>query len=211
MAQAKRLDFCDMWHLLETYRYELLTEEITNEVLIGLFWEESTFENIRELDPNGNNAVGFGQLNTREMWRLIPSLKGQGTVPVAEWIKSVGHDNRVPMYFLYGAKDSTGESFAQRYSGLAKAGTKPGVTGPKAVPDTKLAGPELLTVKSLNVPDLIVQYLEKVTKDNPGGDWDKREVEKNPYVWQMATGLPINAKTEGQKTMLPLPLNRFLR
>jgi len=78
MAQAKRLDFCDMWHLLETYRYEQLAEDITNEVLIGLFWEESTFENIRELDPNGNNAVGFGQLNTREMWRLIPSLKSQG-------------------------------------------------------------------------------------------------------------------------------------
>jgi hypothetical protein len=67
-----------MWHLLETYRYELLADDITNEVLIGLFWEESTFKNIREMDPNGNNAVGFGQVNTRELWRLIPSLKLQG-------------------------------------------------------------------------------------------------------------------------------------
>jgi len=75
---ANRLDFCDMWHLLETCRYGQLTEDITNEVLIGLFWEETTFENIRELDPNGNSAVGFGQVNTRELWRLIPSLKGQG-------------------------------------------------------------------------------------------------------------------------------------
>ena len=56
-------------------------------------------------------------------------------------------------------------------------------------------------------PD-VGQYLEKVTKDNPGGDWDKREVEKNPFIWQIGSQV-INAKTEGQKTMLPLPLNRF--
>ena len=29
---------------------------------------------------NGNNAVGYGQVNTRELWRLIPSLKAQGTL-----------------------------------------------------------------------------------------------------------------------------------
>jgi len=77
---AKRLDFCDMWHLIQMNRYNLLAEDITDEVLIGIFWEESTFENIRELDPDGNNAVGFGQINTRELWRLLPSLKAQGAI-----------------------------------------------------------------------------------------------------------------------------------
>jgi hypothetical protein len=157
----------------------------------------------RDPSPEGRSLVAAVWLS------ITPSLKGQGTIPVAEWIKSVGHDNRVPMYFIYGAKDSIGEGFAKRYASLAEAGAKPGVTGKKGVPDTKLSGPELLTVKSLNVPDFIVgQYLEKVTKDNPGGDWDKREVEKNPFIWQIGSQV-INAKTEGQKTMLPLPLNRF--
>src|SRR5215831_7846316 len=76
----KRLDFCDMWHLIKTQRYKLLTQDITDEVLVGLFWEESTFANIRELDPNGNDAIGFGQVNTRELWRLIGPLKAEGAL-----------------------------------------------------------------------------------------------------------------------------------
>jgi hypothetical protein len=80
----KRLDFSDMWHLIKTQRYKLLTQDITDEVLIGLFWEESTFANIRELDPNGNDAIGFGQVNTRELWRLIGPLNAEGaTDPVS--------------------------------------------------------------------------------------------------------------------------------
>jgi len=185
---------------------------------LGAMWMNSEFSRYRitgnpllpvtiKRDPNSE-----GRSLVAGVWlSMSPSLKGQVTLPVAEWIKSVGHENRVPMYFIYGAKDSTAENFAQRYAGLAKAGTKPGVTGSKAVPDTKLAGADLLTVKSLNVPELIGLYLEKVTKDNPGGDWDKRDVEKNPYIWQIGAAVPINAKTEGQKNMLPLPLNRFLR
>jgi len=77
---AKRLDFCDMWHLIKMRRYKSLTADITDEVLIGLFWEETTFMNIRELDPNGNDAVGFGQINTRELWRLLGPLKADGAV-----------------------------------------------------------------------------------------------------------------------------------
>jgi len=93
MAHAKRLDFCDMWHLLDTYRYELLAEDITNELLIGLFWEESTFENIRELDLQGNNAVGYGQVNTRELWRLLPSLKAQGIMDPIENVPVTRHEH----------------------------------------------------------------------------------------------------------------------
>lgn len=182
---------------------------------LGAMWMNSEYSRYRitgnpllpatiKREPNSE-----GRSLVAAVWLSItPSLNKQGTIPVGDWIKSVGHDNRVPMYFIYGAKDGNGESYAQRYASLAKAGTKPGVTGSKAVPDTKLTGPELLTVKSPNVPDLIAQYLEKVTKDNPGGDWDKRDVEKNPYIWQKG-GQVINAKTEGQKTMLPLRLDLF--
>ncbi len=81
---VKRLNFCDMLHLIKTRRYKLLTADITDELLLGLFWEETTFANIREMDKAGNDAVGFGQVNTRELWRLIAPLKAEGaTDPVS--------------------------------------------------------------------------------------------------------------------------------
>src|SRR5262245_4370051 len=82
--QVKRLNFCDMWHLIKTRRQKTLTADVTDELIVSICWEESTFANIRELDTNGNDAVGFGQNNTRELWRLIGPLKAEGaTDPVS--------------------------------------------------------------------------------------------------------------------------------
>jgi hypothetical protein len=82
--QVKRLNFCDMWHLIKTRRYKTLTTDVTDELIISICWEESTFANIREIDTSGNDAVGFGQNNTRELWRLIGPLKAENaTDPVS--------------------------------------------------------------------------------------------------------------------------------
>jgi hypothetical protein len=59
----RRLDYITMWELIKTNRYLGLPQPYSDELLISMFWEESTFCNIRQVYNNGSfgPAVGFGQ------------------------------------------------------------------------------------------------------------------------------------------------------
>ena len=63
--------FDKVWNLLE-YGNTLDTRvEFSNELLIGLFWEESMFQNWWQQDNNGNDvlghAAGFGQIERKTL------------------------------------------------------------------------------------------------------------------------------------------------
>jgi len=59
---SRRLDYVKMWETIKKNRYYALPPEYTDELLIAIFWEETTFCNIREVKKDGPGpAVGFGQ------------------------------------------------------------------------------------------------------------------------------------------------------
>jgi hypothetical protein len=66
-----------MWHLLEHVNRLDTRTEFTNELLIGLFWEESVFQNWWQLGNNGQPlkqyAAGFGQIE-RNTLNIINAL-----------------------------------------------------------------------------------------------------------------------------------------
>jgi hypothetical protein len=49
-----------MSHFIERVRYPKLPEDLTNELFLGLFWEETFFNNIRQVGKG--TGVGFGQV-----------------------------------------------------------------------------------------------------------------------------------------------------
>lgn len=57
MDYASSLSFMDMWNLIVDRNYSY---EFTSELLIGIFWEETMFQNRRQM--GGGPAVGFGQV-----------------------------------------------------------------------------------------------------------------------------------------------------
>jgi hypothetical protein len=73
----RRFHFIAMWELIKSCRYASLPAEYTDELLVGIFWEESTFCNIREVRKDGNfgPAVGFGQTNDTEFSWRFPQYK----------------------------------------------------------------------------------------------------------------------------------------
>jgi hypothetical protein len=61
-----------MWQLVKEGRYPALSPIYTDELLMAIMWEESTFCNVREMRDGGGfgPAVGFGQINDTEFWRF---------------------------------------------------------------------------------------------------------------------------------------------
>ncbi len=76
---SRRLHYVAMWELIKSCRYASLPAEYTDELLIAIFWEESTFCNVREVRKDGSfgPAVGFGQTNDTEFWRFPQYKKDQ--------------------------------------------------------------------------------------------------------------------------------------
>ena len=77
----RRLTYPTMWDLIKSSRFRSLPAIYTDELLIAIFWEESTFCNIREVRKGGGfgPAVGFGQINDTEFWRFRECRKEQQT------------------------------------------------------------------------------------------------------------------------------------
>jgi hypothetical protein len=64
MNDARRKTFREMWDLMAKYRWKDTPALFTNELMIAICWEESTFMNIWQQGKNGAKgpAKGFGQL-----------------------------------------------------------------------------------------------------------------------------------------------------
>jgi len=67
-----RTKFSSIWKLVKIHRYADLPPVYSDELLVAIMWEESTFCNIREVRDGGKSgpAVGFGQINDTEFWRF---------------------------------------------------------------------------------------------------------------------------------------------
>lgn len=68
----RRKKYSYLWKVLQEHRYPALSPVYTNELLMAIMWEESTFCNVREVRDGGGfgPAVGFGQINDTEFWRF---------------------------------------------------------------------------------------------------------------------------------------------
>jgi hypothetical protein len=82
------------------------------------------------------------------------------------------------------------------------------LTAAKAIKGgAKLTGSQLLN-GTLGTESLILQYLENLAKKKAVPEYDKREVDKNSYVWKTGNSpaARVVAKAEKEKTLNPVPL-----
>lgn len=183
---------------------------------LGALWMNSEFYRYGVAGP----AIGFGprKLATAPegrgaacaVWLSVSSTVG-GQPGVRDWLRNIGGKEKVPMYFIYGAKDSKAEGFAQSTLSSIKSGAASlPLTGSKAIADTDLKGQRLIG-KGQDTGEFIVKYLDKVIKERGTNDWDKREVDKNAYVWVFSPARQLVAKNEKEKSLAPLPVTQFLQ
>jgi hypothetical protein len=183
---------------------------------LGAMWMDSEFRRYQIVG-------GTGVLNQKKLasnpegksilcgvWLSISPEIHKTQMPVTEWLKSLGKEKKVPMFFVYGSKDAKGESFAKRCLEASKTGQKLELTVAKAVDGTQLTGAALLG-KSLDTVELISsKYLDRVVKEKTVADWDKHDAEKTAYVWLFGYNRVL-AKIEGDKSMSPLPLMHYMQ
>jgi alpha-beta hydrolase superfamily lysophospholipase len=124
----------------------------------------------------GNDFAGAVWLSMAQHIGLNASAS---RVNVANWLRNPREiRDRVPMYFLYGEKDTKAAKEAkQLVEGVLKPTKSMKLTGKREIKDTKLAGRELLNSK-LPTQKLIVEYVEKVFDERGGNVWTKREIER---------------------------------
>jgi len=188
---------------------------------LGAMWMASEFSRHKVTRTGGIIGIANVDMTTSEgkslvcaVWLSIsPKLRGQTGGSVTEWLKTVGSkENKVPMYFIHGAKDTAGETYAKHCEETLKAGgVKLDLTGKKGIADTKLTGNALLG-KALDTTENVVKYVDKVVKDRGAGNWEQREFDKSAYCWVFTPGnVLVQAKREGEKALMPLPLAQIMR
>jgi hypothetical protein len=65
------MSFIGMVTLLEQWRVPLLKPVFSTELLLAIAWEETLFNNVKQ--DGGGTAVGFGQMEPSEFWKLRTS------------------------------------------------------------------------------------------------------------------------------------------
>lgn len=145
--------------------------------------------------------------------------------PLKKWLIRAGKDEKIPMGFLYGEKNRLGDSAALKYVHYIKPRyqrpkpnekPKPGdnlpATADFRVKNTSLTGSKLLA-DTFETPTFISDgYLKKkIFEKGSGNEWEKRESEKDPFMWKFGMGRPIQAKRRADKNLEPLPLGYLFK
>ena len=124
--------FGEMWHLLDQANTVDTRVEFSNALLIGLFWEESVFQNWWQLDNSGNAlkqyAAGFGQIERHTlsiMNALFPEKRYKYTSeaivgdPLISACASIDY-----LKYLRGRfKNSTKRQILKNYGGAGNGGS----------------------------------------------------------------------------------------
>ena len=124
--------FGEMWHLLNQTNTVDTRFEFSNALLIGLFWEESVFQNWWQLDNSGNAlkqyAAGFGQIERHTlsiMNALFPEKRYKYTSeaivgdPLISACASIDY-----LKYLRGRfKNSTKRQILKNYGGAGNGGS----------------------------------------------------------------------------------------
>jgi predicted alpha/beta hydrolase len=171
-----------MWAVSEMSRYQLL----------------NVFPATLDKNPEGKNINAF-------VWLSMNSQQGE----LGNWLRTLGKDKHIPMYFLYGANDSGSSNFAQRWAKELKGKTAPTDKLTRAVGTDKiaLAGHNMLR-KDLDTVEKVVNYCKAVLDTITPNDSGKIEFEKKAYAWSFQAGgtRPIIGKRPDEKLMGPIPL-----
>jgi hypothetical protein len=124
--------FGEMWHLLTQANVVDTCVEFSNGLLIGLFWEESVFQNWWQLDNSGNPlkqyASGFGQIerNTLNIMNALFPQKRYKYTPeamIGNPIMSVSATVDYLRYLRGRFKNSTKRQILRNYGGAGNGGS----------------------------------------------------------------------------------------
>jgi pimeloyl-ACP methyl ester carboxylesterase len=189
-----------MWLASETYRYRM-----TNPPPV-LKWDSN---------PQCREVVCA-------IWLSISPNLGNRPVPVLEWVRQAGRDQKIPTLLLHGDKDSPGATLAKRIKDAIRPTDK--FTDAFAVQKAeKLAGHQLiskdLTIKvetaekgkfeELAVLPAISSYVRNLVEKRKN-EWGQQDLDRTGYVWVFpGNPLPLMAKQEREKTINPLPVDRM--
>lgn len=134
------------------------------------------FQPLRQAPPEGEDIACAVWLSLR------PSI-GSWRVPVDSWVRAAAQE-KVPMYFLYGEDSTVDAQYAHHLVESVLRGDRGGkLTGRRGLPDTRLAGHELLGSESLGTNELIVTYVDKVLEERGLNAWEKCNVETSPFAF----------------------------
>ena len=136
---------------------------------------------------------------------MTPALGGKTSVggALSKALGFVGKDKKVPMGFLYGDKDETGQKHAEELVKHINPEKKLALTAADAVKDTKLTGSALLR-DSLDTEQKVLNYLSKVREKNVPQKWSKVDLDRTGFVWAFNPNRPIPAKDDKSKVLEPL-------
>jgi len=132
--------FAQMWNLLESGNTLDTRVEFSNELLIGLFWEETAFQNWWQLKDNGDPikelAAGFGQIEkttlgnlnvlypekrnkyTPELIVSNPQVSVNATVDYLRYLrKTFKYNNKRMILHNYGGKGNGGKTNVEKKAG----------------------------------------------------------------------------------------------
>lgn len=185
---------------------------------LGLLWAYSEYSRFKalpgfpirfETKPEGKDLAGFIGLS------MSSSLGSNRSAPVATWLKQIGVEEKVPVAFVFGSEDPSSKTLALGWlKNTLKVDTTKNEPTDRDRPNTwylavttKLSGQALVSEK-LPTINRLVGYVSKIAKEEKADTWERREAEKNMYIWRVgASGL--EAKPEKGRLMNPVPLKAF--
>ncbi len=144
------------------------------------------------------------------IWLSMTPVLG-GRLPVGQALRNAltyaGKDKKVPMGFLYGQKDESGEKHAKEFTRMIQGSdaTKVPFTQAADIKETKLAGSALLR-DSLDTESKIITYLTKLRDKNTPHKWTKVDLDRTGFVWMFGASRPLPAKEDKAKVLDPIPL-----
>lgn len=144
------------------------------------------------------------------VWLTISPSLGTMRPAVTTWLGYASREQKVPMAFVYGDKDTAGARYSQTCYAAAKSKSK--LTGDHAIKNSKLAGNALLDSK-LSAREWIVDtYLKAVKGEQVAPIWAEKDMEKAVYAWiPPGTRYPLVWKPKDDKQLPPVPYTAFLR
>jgi len=140
--------------------------------------------------PAPANTVGEGKDVACGVWLSISPTLGSRRMPYVDLFtkKSPEVKEKVPMYFIYGEKDTVAKDLSQLLNDQLKRGNKnpkiAKLTGTRTIAKTNLSGRQLLK-ESLGTDKNISDYIEKVLDERGVNPPEKRNLDKMP------TSIPI--------------------
>jgi pimeloyl-ACP methyl ester carboxylesterase len=155
-------------------------------------------------NPEGKDVTGCVWLS------LSPTLGGR-PLDITTWVTFIGKDKKVPMAFIYGEKDTTSASLAQRLYDKIKPDkdAKVKLTGKQAI-KTELKGHQLLGDKLDGRSWILEKYLKAFKEEQVPPGWEEKKMEESQAVWSIpGMSRPIDAKFEKEKKILPIPLDKL--